>query len=171
MPMKEGIIELRQRGVTSPDPRITRGTGWHSRILPISAFMTPSDFRNLTEANRVIRVAIVCEPEASVLADSVGALLADSNEFTFSRFEYHAEHWLTRSRACFGNPDVIVASLGLLKQRRRTFVSHRSSALSHIAQCSSQVHIRTHSIFSGCSKWAPLIFCCLRCDNLNCYRG
>ena len=42
----------------------------------------------------MIRVAIVCEPETTVLADSLETLLARTKGFTFSRFEYHAESGL-----------------------------------------------------------------------------
>jgi DNA-binding NtrC family response regulator len=86
------------------------------------------------EANPVIGVAIVCEPEATVLADSVEALLADSNEFTFSRFKYYTKSGLKPLTADLGKPDVVVATLGafqatntrlLLASLQRAF-PHRS---------------------------------------------
>ena len=69
---------------------------------------------NLTEESPAIRVAIVCGPETTVLADSLEALLAEAEEFTFSRFEYRAETKgdLKPHTAGFGNPDVVVAALG-----------------------------------------------------------
>jgi len=73
--------------------------------------MTPSDFQNLTEANRVIRVAIVCEPETTVLADSLETLLAEAMGFTFRRFDYRAESGLKPHAAGVGDPDVVVAML------------------------------------------------------------
>jgi DNA-binding NtrC family response regulator len=74
--------------------------------------MTPPELPKMTEENPATRVAVVCEPEASVLADSLVALLADSNEFTFSRFKYHTESGLKPPRAGFINPDIVVATLG-----------------------------------------------------------
>src|SRR5215813_7205668 len=73
--------------------------------------MTPSELPNVTEEGSATRVAIVSEPEASVLADSLVSLLADSNEFTFSRFKYHTESGFKPSRAGFINPDIVVATL------------------------------------------------------------
>jgi two-component system, NtrC family, response regulator GlrR len=66
---------------------------------------------SLTEASSVIRVAIVCEPGTTVLADSLETLLADARGFAFSRFEYRSEPGLKSHAAGFGNPDVVVAAL------------------------------------------------------------
>jgi two-component system, NtrC family, response regulator GlrR len=74
--------------------------------------MTYSELRSLTEASRVIRVAIVSEPETTVLADSVEALLSDAKAFTFSRFEYRLESGVKPDAAGFGNADVVVVTLG-----------------------------------------------------------
>ena len=41
---------------------------------------------NVTKESPVIRVAIVCGPETTVLAESLEALLAEAKEFTFRRF-------------------------------------------------------------------------------------
>jgi DNA-binding NtrC family response regulator len=57
-------------------------------------------------------VAIVCGPETTLLADSVETLLTDAKEFTFSRFEYHAESGVEPGASGLGNPDVVVATLG-----------------------------------------------------------
>jgi DNA-binding NtrC family response regulator len=59
-----------------------------------------------------IRVAIICTPEATVLADSLETLLAEARGFKLSRFEYRAETGLKPNAAGFGNPDVVVATLG-----------------------------------------------------------
>jgi len=83
-----------------------------STILAISVLMTPAQLPNLTEASPAIRVAIVCGPETTVLADSLETLLADARGFTFSRFEYRAEAGLKSHAAGFGNPHVVVATLG-----------------------------------------------------------
>jgi len=73
--------------------------------------MTSVQHPNLTEASSVIRVAIVCGPETTVLADSLEALLADAKGFTSSRFEYRDQSGLKPKAASFGDADVIVAAL------------------------------------------------------------
>ena len=73
--------------------------------------MTSVQSPGLTEASSVIRVAIICEPETTVLADSLETLLADARGFTFSRFEYRSEPGLKSHAAGLGNPDVVVAAL------------------------------------------------------------
>src|SRR5438552_3551513 len=73
--------------------------------------MTPVQHPNLTEASSVIRVAIVCGPETTLLADSLETLLAEAKGFTFSRFEYRDQSGLKPHAAGFGNPDVVVATL------------------------------------------------------------
>ena len=73
--------------------------------------MTSVQSPSLTEASSVIRVAIVCESETTVLADSLEALLQDARGFTFSRFEYRAESDLKPKPAGVANPDVVVATL------------------------------------------------------------
>ena len=79
--------------------------------LPISELMTPAQLSNLTEASPVIRVAIVCGLETTILADSLETLLAEAKGFTFSRFEYRAESGLKPHSASHGDPDVVVATL------------------------------------------------------------
>ena len=73
--------------------------------------MTSVQSPGLTEASSVIRVAIICEPETTVLADSLETLLADARGFAFSRFEYRSEPGLKSHAAGLGNPDVVVAAL------------------------------------------------------------
>ena len=73
--------------------------------------MTPIQLPSLTEVSTGIRVAIVCEPETNVLADSIEELLADAQGFTFSRIECHSQFGVKPGRAGFGNPDVVVAAL------------------------------------------------------------
>jgi len=70
---------------------------------------------NLTERSPEIRVAIVCEPEANVLADTIQALLARTKEFTSFRFEYDSGCGLKPNVAAFGDPDVVVTTLGPFK--------------------------------------------------------
>src|SRR5439155_5322466 len=74
--------------------------------------MSPAQHPSLTDTTSEIRVAIVCEPETSVLADSIEELLADAQGFTFSRIECHSQFGVKPDRAGFGNPDVVVATLG-----------------------------------------------------------
>ncbi len=73
--------------------------------------MIPARLSNLKEESPPIRVAIVCEPGTTVLADSLETLLADARGFAFSRFEYRSEPGLKSHAAGFGNPDVVVAAL------------------------------------------------------------
>ena len=75
--------------------------------------MSSPQFPSLTEASSVIRVAIVSEPETTVLADSLEALLDRAKGFSFSRFEYRVESDLKPRPAGLANPDVVVATLGM----------------------------------------------------------
>jgi DNA-binding NtrC family response regulator len=77
--------------------------------------MTPAQLSNLKEASPAIRVAIVCGPETTVLADSLETLLAEAKGFTFSRFEYRAESGVKAGGAGLDNPDVVVATLGVFQ--------------------------------------------------------
>jgi two-component system, NtrC family, response regulator GlrR len=94
--------------------------------------MALAQVRNLMEASPVVRVAIVCEPETTVLAEALKAFLADAEGFTSSRFEYHAKSGFKPPAAGFEDPDVVVATLGafeatstdiVLTSVRRTFPS------------------------------------------------
>ena len=82
----------------------------------------------------VIRLVIVCVPETNVLADSIEKLLLEAKGFKFSRLKYHARSGLKLPAPAFGNPDVVVATLGafeatdtgfLLASLQRAF-PHRS---------------------------------------------
>jgi two-component system, NtrC family, response regulator GlrR len=73
--------------------------------------MTPAHLPSPTEHSPVIRVAIVCGPETTVLANSLETLLAEAKGFTFSRFEYGAESGLKPKPASLSNPDVVVITL------------------------------------------------------------
>jgi DNA-binding NtrC family response regulator len=73
--------------------------------------MTPAQLSNPKKASPAIRVAIVCGPETTVLADSLEALLADAKGFTSSRFEYRDQSGLKPKAANFGDTDVVVAAL------------------------------------------------------------
>jgi two-component system response regulator GlrR len=80
--------------------------------------MTFAQRPNLAEASPIIRVAIVCEPKTTVLADSLEALLEEATGFTFSRFEYGAESDLKPGPAGVANPDVVVATLDSFQPTR-----------------------------------------------------
>jgi DNA-binding NtrC family response regulator len=68
---------------------------------------------NLTEERPAIRVAIVSEAETAALADSLETLVSNAKGFTSSRFDYCAKGGLKPDVAArFGNPDVVVATLG-----------------------------------------------------------
>ena len=73
--------------------------------------MTSSQLPNPTEESPAIEVAIVCGPGATVLADSLETLLAETKGFTFSRFEYRAECGLKPEATGPGDSDVVVAAL------------------------------------------------------------
>lgn len=73
--------------------------------------MTSAQSPTHSETSSVIRVAIVCEPETTVLADSLQALLEEAKGFTFSRFEYRAGSDLKPRPARPANSEVVVAAL------------------------------------------------------------
>ena len=84
------------------------------------------------EANAAIRVAIVRGPETDVLADSIEELLADAQGFTFSRIECHSQFGVKPDRAGFGNPDVVVATLGAFQETNTdVFLSSLQQAFPH----------------------------------------
>ena len=84
--------------------------------------MTEKDITSVVgvypNASSAIRVAIVCEPKTTVLADSLEALLAEATGFTFSRFQYGAESDIKPGSAGVANPDVVVATLDSFQATR-----------------------------------------------------
>jgi two-component system, NtrC family, response regulator GlrR len=78
--------------------------------------MTLAEVRNLAVMGPVIRLAIVCAPDTNALADSIEELLAEAKGFKFSRLEYHAKSGLKTPPAGFGNPDVVMATLGAFQE-------------------------------------------------------
>jgi len=74
--------------------------------------MALTQLRNLTEASPLIRVEIVCGPETNILAESIEDLLRQVNGFTFSRINCRSEFGVKPEPAGFGNPDIVVATLG-----------------------------------------------------------
>lgn len=85
--------------------------------------MTPREFRNPPEASAVIRVAIVCEPETTVLADSIEGLLAIAQGFTFSRIDCRSSFRVKPDAARLSNPDVVVGTLGAFQANTERFVA------------------------------------------------
>ena len=92
--------------MNSPQGR-GRAVGELNDVTVMTSVHSPS----LTGASPVIRVAIICAPETTVLADSLEALLERAKGFTFSRFEYRVESDLKSTPVGVANPDVVVATL------------------------------------------------------------
>jgi len=93
--------------------------------------MIPVRLSNLKEESPPIRVAIVCEPGTTVLADSIETLLADARGFAFSRFEYRSEPGLKSLAASFGDRDVVVATLGVFSANAEAFVASLRCGFPH----------------------------------------
>ena len=70
---------------------------------------------NLTEQSPAIHVAIVSEAEATALAGSLEGLLGEAKGFTCSRSEYSGKSGIKAPAASFGNPDIVMATLGAFK--------------------------------------------------------
>jgi two-component system, NtrC family, response regulator GlrR len=101
------------------------------RMRAESAFMIPARLSNLKEESPPIRVAIVCEPGTTVLADSIETLLADARGFAFSRFEYRSEPGLKSLAAGFDDRDVVVATLGVFSANTEAFVASLRCGFPH----------------------------------------
>jgi two-component system, NtrC family, response regulator GlrR len=103
--------------------------------------MTSVQSPSLPEASSVIRVAIVCDPETTVLADSLEALLAEAKGFTFSRFEYRAESGLKPHAARFGDPDVVMAALDSFEAKKlELFFASLQQAFPHLPVLVTTTH-------------------------------
>jgi two-component system, NtrC family, response regulator GlrR len=74
--------------------------------------MDPSPLPSLTAETPAIRVAIVSQADTA-LADSLDALLAEAKGFISSRIECHSGCGVHSHAATCGNPDVVVATLGV----------------------------------------------------------
>jgi two-component system, NtrC family, response regulator GlrR len=74
--------------------------------------MNPAQLPNLTAETPAIRVAIVCQPDTKVLADSIQRILTEAKGFTFSWIECRSEVGVKTDASCFDNSDVVVAALG-----------------------------------------------------------
>jgi two-component system response regulator GlrR len=102
----------------------------------------------VTEESPAIRVAIVCEPETSVLAGSLETLLADARGITTSRFEYRAEAGLKPDVARFGDPDVVLATLGSFGATNfEVFFSTLQWAFPHCSVVVAMPHTDAFDIF------------------------
>jgi DNA-binding NtrC family response regulator len=101
-------------------------------------------FGNPTEATPVIRVAIVCGPETNVLADSIERLLARANGFTLSRIDCHSECGVKSGAARFGNPDVVVVTLGTFQATKTgLFIASLQRAFPHRSILVTTTHPNT----------------------------
>jgi DNA-binding NtrC family response regulator len=110
--------------------------------------MTSVQPPNLREASSVIRVAIVCEPETTVLADSLEALLERAKGFTSSRFEYRAESDFRPKPASVANPDVVVATLDSFQATNtELFLSSLRRVFPHCSVLVTTTHPDTFDFF------------------------
>ena len=82
------------------------------RMKAESALLGLPHLPNLTEQSPAIHVGIVCEPETTVLGESLETLLADAKTLTFSRFKYHSGVGVKPDFGSVIAPDVVVAMLG-----------------------------------------------------------
>jgi two-component system, NtrC family, response regulator GlrR len=100
-------------------------------------------------AASVIRVAIVvCGPETTALADSLETLLGEAKGFRFSRFEYRAESGLKPHAAGFGNPEVVVATLGAFQATNmELFFASLRHAFPHQSVLVTTTHPNTFDFF------------------------
>src|SRR5882762_7740203 len=98
--------------------------------------------------NPAIRVAIICEPETTVPADSLETLLADARGVTTSRFEYRADAGLKPDVARFGDPDVVLATLGSFGATNfEVFFSALQCAFPHRSVVVAMPHTDAFDIF------------------------
>ena len=74
--------------------------------------MNPVQLPNVTAETPAIRVAIVSQADTA-LADSLEVLLTEEKAFTLSRIECHSDCGVHSHAATCGNPDVVVATLGV----------------------------------------------------------
>ena len=103
---------------------------------------------NLTEASLIIQVAIVCEPETTVLAESLEALLERANGFAFSRFEYRAQSDLQPRPAGVANPDVVVATLDSFQSTKiQPFLAPLQRAFPNRPLLVTTTHPETFDVF------------------------
>jgi two-component system, NtrC family, response regulator GlrR len=110
--------------------------------------MPTEQLPNLTEASSIIRVAIVCEPKTTVLADSLEALLEEAPGFTFSRFEYAPESDIKPGAAGVVNPDVVVATLDSFQPTRvQPFFAPLQRAFPHRPVLVTTMHPDAFDVF------------------------
>ncbi len=115
---------------------------------PRSALMTPPRLPTLTEETPRIEVAIICERETTVLADSLEALLAEARAFTFSRFQYRAESGFKSHVAVVGNPDVAVAALDSFEATKlEFFFASLQQAFPHCPVLVTTMHPEAFDVF------------------------
>jgi DNA-binding NtrC family response regulator len=97
----------------------------------------------------VIRVAIVvCGPETTALADSLETLLGEAKGFKFSRLEYRAETGIKPHAAGFGNPEVVVATLGAFQATNmELFFASLRHAFPHQSVLVTTTHPNTFDFF------------------------
>lgn len=105
--------------------------------------MIPAPLRTLQ-----IQIAIVCAPGGSALAESLETLLREEKAFRFSRFEYDPESGVKPHTAGFGNPDVVLATLGAFEETRTNlFVVSVRRAFPHRSVLVTTTHPDTFDFF------------------------
>jgi two-component system response regulator GlrR len=96
--------------------------------------MIPAESRNLIGLSPEIRVAIVCGPATNILATSIEGLLAEAKGFVSSRIECHSESGVHPGAARCGNPDVVLATLGVFDATKTgLFIASLRRAFPHRA--------------------------------------
>ena len=95
-------------------------------VSKIARGKTGQRFEEVEETS-AIEVAIVHEPGTEALADSLEALLRETDEFACARFEYRAEVGLKPRES--GDPDVVMVILGPspVENREHLFASVRTA--------------------------------------------
>src|SRR5215475_9326701 len=117
--------------------------------------MTSVQPPNPAEASSVIRVAIVSEPQTTVLADSLEALLEDASGFTFSRFEYGAGSGVRPRPTVLANPDVVVATLDSFQATKvEPFLAPLQRAFPHCPVLVTTTHPDAFDVFPLLEKGA-----------------
>jgi two-component system response regulator GlrR len=110
--------------------------------------MSLSKLGELVVATPVIRLAIVSAPETDALADSIEELLAETKGFRCSRLVYHAKFGLKPTAVSFGDPDVVVATLGAFEATNTgLFLALLQRAFPHRSVLVTTTHPDTFDFF------------------------
>jgi len=95
-----------------------------------------------------IRLGIVRAPETDVLANSIENLLMETKSFTCSRLKYDAKFSLKPPSAGFGNPDVVMVTLGAFEATNTGhFLASVQRAFPHRSVVVTTTHPETFDFF------------------------